>query len=625
MAGARATEQPADPVNPDAIRAQLERILASSVLAHAESLSRLLKYIVTWKLGEKGGPLKEYLIGVEVFDRGESFDPKTDTIVRVQVRRLRAKLSVYYQGPGEADPLIIELPKGSYVPSFQPRPPSQTKLRRWRVPRWLVTSAAGLVACAAVLGVLLWRGRAPAGGRPLRSIAILPLDNLTRDPAQDYLADGLTEELITELSKTPGLRVISRTSVMQYKGSRKPVPEIARELDVDAIVEGSVLPAGDRVRISAQLIHAARNDHLWAQSYDRNLRDILAVHSELATKIATAVQVSLGRGATVHARASAVDVQAHQLYLQGRFEFNRLDVRSLRSSVNTFQQAIGSDRNYGPAYAGLARSYLRLSNFYDPPNEMMPKAREAAKKAIELDGDLAEAHVALATVYLYYEWNWDRAESELRRALTLNPNSGEAHNLLGNLYSALGDHDAAKSEMKRAQNLDPLSLPLLFDGLMALLNAGKYDEAAQLASSAARREPQVAPIRSILGLSHMLAGRNSDGLRELEIGFQLEPAPVLALNLSLGHALAGHRSEASRVLGQVKEMAKKQYVCTFEIGSIHAALGENDEAFRWLHQAFKDRCDCMVWLKTEPWLAAIRTDPRYDELMRKVGFGSRSN
>lgn len=429
MTSAPRSEGVADPANPDAIRAQLERILASSVLAHSESPGRLLTYVVTRKLEGKGDPLKEYLIGVEAFDRGESFDPKTDTIVRVQARRLRAKLTAYYQGPGEADPLIIELPKGSYVPNFLPRQSPEARPRRLGVPRWFVLSAGGLVACAAVLGVVLWRGRAPAGGRPLRSIAILPLDNLSRDPAQDYLADGLTEELITELSKTPGLRVIARTSVMQYKGSRKSVPEIARELAVDAIVEGSVLPSGDRVRISAQLIHAARNDHLWAQTYDRNLRDTLAVQSELAGKIATAVQASLGKSTPAREQPSTVDVQAHQLYLQGRFEFNNSDERSLRSSLEHFEQAIRKDPTYAMAYAGRARSYLRLSNFYDPPNEAMPKAREAARRAIELDGELAEARVALATVYFYYDWNWGpggtrappraRPESEFRRSAQL--------------------------------------------------------------------------------------------------------------------------------------------------------------------------------------------------------------
>jgi TolB-like protein/Flp pilus assembly protein TadD len=622
MASAPRGKQLNEPASPDLVRAQLERILASPDLSQSESLGRLLTYVVTSKLEGKGDALKEYLIGVHAFGRGDSFDPKTDTIVRVQARRLRAKLTAYYEGPGEADPLVIELPKGSYVPSFGLRQSVVPKLFRRPVPWRLVIPA---MVCAAVLGGVLWRAGAPAGAPPSRSIAVLPLENLSKDPAQDYLADGLTEELITELSKTADLRVIARTSVMQYRGKRKSVPEIARELDVDQVIEGSVLALGDKIRITVQLINAARNDHLWAQSYDRSLRDIFAVHSEVAGKIAGAVQSSLGKTATSQRQPLQVDVQAHQLYLQGRFEFNRFDEQSLRASVKSFEEAIRRDPRFAMAYGGLARSYLRLSNFYDPPNVTMPKAREAAKKAIELDGELSEAHVALATVYLYYDWNWDLAESELRRALALNPNSGEARNLLGNLYSALGDNDAARREMRLAQNLDPLSLPLLFDGLMALLNAGKYDEAAQLAAGIARREPHAAPIRSILGLSHMLAGRSSDGLRELQAGFQMEPAPVLALNLSLGHALAGHRSESSRVLARVKETARKQYVCTFEIGSIHAALGENDEAFRWLQQAFKDRCDCMVWLKTEPWLGSIRTDPRYHELIRRVGFARRSN
>ena len=224
MAGAPRTERVNDPASPEAIRAQLGRILASATLAQSESLSRLLTYIVTRALDGKADPPKEYLIGVEAFDRGESFDPKTDTIVRVQARRLRAKLAAYYEGPGKNDPLIIELPKGSYVPSFR-LPHSAEAGGRYR--RRFAIFAAGLAACAAVLGVVVWRGRAPAGGPAISSLAVLPLDNLSGDPAQDYLADGLTEELITELSKTPGLRVIARTSVMQYKDTRKSIPEIA--------------------------------------------------------------------------------------------------------------------------------------------------------------------------------------------------------------------------------------------------------------------------------------------------------------------------------------------------------------------------------------------------------------
>lgn len=608
-----------DPRDLDAVRAQLERILASPMLAHSESLSRLLTYLVTRTLEGRGGCLKEYLIGVEAFNRGESFDPATDTIVRVQARRLRAKLTEYYHGPGGADALIIELLKGSYVPSFRSRQAPETGPRGSRLPRWLAASAAGLAAGAVILGSVLWRGSAPAG-RSVKSVAILSLDNLSKDPAQDYLADGLTEELTTELSKTPGLRVIARTSMMQFKGGRKSVPEIARELNVDAVVEGSVLLSGDRVRVSAQLINAARNDHLWAETYDRSLNDVLAVHSELAGKIAAAVQSSLGRAITARTQPDPVDPQAHQLYLQGRYELNRLDERSLRASVETFGKAVRKDPTYAVAHAGLARSYLRLANFYDPPNEAMPKAREAAKKAIELDGDLADAHVALAYVHFYYDWDWDRAEAEAHRALALNPNSGEAHNLLGNLHSALGENEASKAEMKLAQKLDPLSVPLLADGMLALMAAGGYDEAAQIGASAAKREPASGALHSLIGLNHVLAGRNTEGLRELQAGVDLEASPMLAMLLSVGHATAGNPAEALRILNGVKETAKTSYVCAFEIGSVHAALGERDEAFRWIHKGLGDRCDCMVWLKTEPWIASIRKDPRYDELIRQVGF-----
>ena len=457
----------------------------------------------------------------------------------------------------------------------------------------------------------------------IRSLAVLPLEDLSGDPGHDYFADGMTEALITDLAKIKALRVISRTSAMQYKGVRKPVTGIARELGVDAVIEGSVLRSSDRVRITAQLIHAATDQHLWAESYERDFRDILSLQSEIARQIANEVKVTLTPQERVRlGSARKVNPEAHELYLKGRYHWNKRSEASLKKALSYFDQVIESDPTYAQGYAGLADCY-NILGYYNSvsPEEAYPKGRAAAVKALELDDSLAEPHATLGVVMRDFEWDWAGAEGEFQRAIELNPGYAEAYHWRSTLFSILGRHEEALREKARALAMDPLSVVIKADLARLFYFARDYDHSLEQYRAALDMDPNFSSAHVWLAQVYEQKGLFEEAVSELQAGVRLAGDSTYALaNLGHGYAAAGKSEEARSVLRQLHALSKQKYVSPYDMATIHAGLQENDQAFAWLERAFKHRSTWLTYLKLEPQLDPLRSDPRFQNLLRRVGL-----
>jgi TolB-like protein/Flp pilus assembly protein TadD len=466
----------------------------------------------------------------------------------------------------------------------------------------------------------------PAGAAPrIRSLAVLPLENLSRDPEQEYFADGMTEALIGDLAKIGALRVISRTSAMRYKGVSKPLPEIARELNADAIVEGSVLKVGDRVRITAQLIDAASDRHLWAERYERDVRDVLALQSEVAQAIAREIQVRVTHQEQARlASPRPIDPEAHEAYLKGRFYWNQRSDSGLERGIGFFHRAIERDPTYAPAYSGLADCFNILAdrNKY-PPAEAFPKAKAAALKALELDENSAEAHTSLAYVLQSHEWDWVAAEREYRRSIELDAGYATGHQWYGILLACLRRLDEAIFHTLEAVKLDPLSIILYTTAGDSYYYARRFDDAIAMYRKAIDFDPSFHQARFDLGRSLEQAGRYDEAIAEYQTGFGLSgDDPAYSPAMACTHAFAGRREVARPILAALIERARERYVPPYSIASIHAALGEVEEGLRWLTQAYEVRDRAMVYVQVNPRFDRLRSDPRFGELVRRMRFPS---
>ena len=463
-------------------------------------------------------------------------------------------------------------------------------------------------------------------GRQIKSLVVLPLSNLSREPEQDYFAEGMTEALITDLAKIGALKVVSRTSAMRYKGTEKTVPEIAEELNVDGVVEGSVLRAGERVRITAQLIHAATDTHLWAESYERDLRDVLALQSEVARAIAAQIHVKLKPHERARlASARRVDPAAHEALLKARFHWSRWDPAGFQKAIEYFGQAIALDPTYAPAHAGLADSYAFLGYWgFLPPQEAYPRANAAARKALELDDWVAEAHRALAWVHWFYDWELLLCEKELRRALALRPGDPVAHAAVGVFEAVIyEDHERAWAQVKRAQELDPLSV---YVGTMAgwiLFWARRYPEGIEQARRVLELDPACLQAQVILGCCLTRASRHDEAILTVERAVQVWGIPLVKTFLAAAYAAAGRKEDALPILKELAEGGGPGPSSLALLGSVFAVLGEWDRAFECLEKAYRERDAMLFWVKVTPLLDPIRTDARYLDLLRRMNFPSK--
>jgi TolB-like protein/tetratricopeptide (TPR) repeat protein/predicted Ser/Thr protein kinase len=496
-----------------------------------------------------------------------------------------------------------------------------------------IFGAAGLLMLAAVLvgfNVGGYRerllGRASPGS--IESLAVLPLENLSRDPEQDYFADGITEALITDLAQISALRVISRTSVMQYKGVRKPLPEIAQELHVDALVEGSVQRSGDHVRITAQLIQEPADKHLWARSYERDLRDVLALQDDVASAIATEVRVKLTRGEQTRlANSRTVNPQALEVYLKGLYYFNdgrdylstRRGPESLRKGVEYFEQATKIDPNYALAYSGLARAYHWLAWVAGP--ELYAKSTAAARKALEIDDTIAEAHGALGYVMSTYDWNWSGAEREFKRAIELNPGYGEAHHAYALYLNTVGRLDEAIIEINRAIELDPLTLPQKGNAGEIYSDARQYDRAIQQYRNLIELSPNQPVAHEGLGTVYVLKGMYTEGLEEFQRSLELSGGdPRRKYAVGWAYAVAGKRTEATKILEELRKPSRQMPFQPVPMARIYVALGDNQQALAWLEKAYQERSDGLRFVKTAAEFDSLRPDSRFQDLLRRMGL-----
>ncbi len=487
---------------------------------------------------------------------------------------------------------------------------------------WLVAGALLILAAVVVYPSLSRR----FGARPpnISSLAVLPLNNLSNDPAQEYFADGMTEELINSLAKIEALRVISRTSAMTYKGVRnKSLPQIARELKVDGIVEGSVVQSRNRVRITVRLFEGKSEKQLWAQSYEQDLRDVLALRSQVASAIAREIQVKLTpREQQRLTQSRQVNPEAYLAYSYGRYCWNKRTPEDFQRGLEYFQQAIAKDRSYAPAYAGLADAYALLGSIgadVRPPNEVMPKAKEAALEAVRLDDNLAEGHTSLAYLKLSYDWDLVAAEREFKRAIDLNPGYATAHHWYAHYFLAQALPEQALAEVRRAQALDPLSFSINVGLGWCLYHARRYDDAIAQYRSTLEIDPNFSLAHCTLGMAYAQKRLYPDALTEFNKALALPGSRSFALaNIARTYALSGKVAESRKLLQELENSAKKQYVPAMYIAAIYAALGEGDRSIRWIQKAYAERSDYMVYLKTEPSVDAFRSNPRFQGLLKLI-------
>ena len=486
----------------------------------------------------------------------------------------------------------------------------------------------GAVAVLAVFTVawVLNRGGGAKGTRQpaIKSLAVLPLKNLSGDPAQEYFADGMTEAVIGRLSMISGLRVISRTSVMGFKDTRMSAPEIARTLHVDAIVEGSVIREGNRVRVAVQLIRGTTDEHIWAEEYRREYRSILALQEEVARTIARQIKITMTPQEQVGlAGTRTVDPEAHENYLKGRYFSNQRTEEALNRSIAYFQQALARDPTYALAYCGLADAYALLGyRGHLPSTDALLQAKAAALKAVELDDTIAEAHASLAFIAETHEWDWLTAEREYKRALELNPGYARAHHWYAGYLMYVGRFDEGIAEARRARDLDPLSLPVNNALAGRLLVAGRVDEALEQLQKTLEMDPHFAPAHQTLGWAYLNQGKHEEAIREFQRAIQLSGSDDTDLMLDLGYAYAavGNREEASRILVKLKKLHERRLVPSGSIAILYGALGELNEAFAWLEKAYEERDPELTYLKVGRRFEPLRHDPRFGKLLLRMGL-----
>jgi serine/threonine protein kinase/tetratricopeptide (TPR) repeat protein len=489
----------------------------------------------------------------------------------------------------------------------------------------VIAAALVLLACVAIVLRVVIRSRAPSESTRIGSLAVLPLESLSAGADSGYLADGMTAALITNLAKIRALRVVSRTSVMRYKGVRKALPQIGRELNVDAIVAGTIEQIGERVRIDVELIRASTDEHLWADTYDRDIRDVLRLQDQVAQSVARAVRVTLTP--EEHARLAKgreVDPEAYRLYVKGRFFWDRRTEESINRAIAFFKEAIERDPTYAAAYSGLADCYLSLGFSFDvgslPPSDAIPKAKAAVVKALALDDMLAEAHNSLAYAKLNFDWDWPGAEAEFKRSLELNPGYTEAHHWYSHFLASSGRLDESLAESNRALELDLLS-PIINVHLgWTYIFARQYDQALTQLAKTIELDSNYGLAYWFRGLAYEQQHKYSEALEEMRKGARLlKTNVVVAADIGHVHAVSGDRGDATMIIRELQEQSTRRFVSPFELAIIYIGLGETDRAFEWLEKAYQARSDLLVYLNVDPRLDPIRTDRRFSALVDRVG------
>jgi TolB-like protein/Tfp pilus assembly protein PilF len=604
------------PEEQTAVRQALQSVLSSVGFSRNDRQSQFLRFLVERHLEGRDAELKESVIAVEVFGRDAGYDPKLDAIVRTEAIRLRSRLNKYYETAGSRDPLIIELPKGGYRPVVREREIAPVAMTARPARRWWVAGALGTVAVAlAVTGMTSWRGRPPA--EPY-TVAVLPLENLSPDSASDYFTDGLTDEIIRSLSIINGLTVRSRTSSFALKGKRLKAAAAATQLGADYLVEGSVLYAGEQLRVNAQLVRARDDVPLWSGRFDRRLTDVFTIQDEISRGIVNGLRLKLRTGP----RQYETNLEAYVLYLRGRQAMESFPARgrpTAMAGVRFFEQAIQKDSSYAIAYAGIADALVAIDENIGAAArpDIWPRAKAAAKRAVELDPMLSEAQSAQASIRAR-EFAWQEAEEGFRRALEINPNNAPAHLQLGFLLIFARERfDEGLAEVRRAMALDPLSPHVTTELGHALMLAGRYDEAAEQLRKAIALDPQRNRPYNLLGRTLSLQGNTAAAFKVFDESISRgSPANVLAGWVACAQVRAGRRDEALRVLQEELRAAPQPR----RLAYIYSCMGDADHAIEQLERLLKAGDAGLPNVLQSPELSWLRSTPRLAVLRKQLNL-----
>jgi TolB-like protein/Tfp pilus assembly protein PilF len=492
----------------------------------------------------------------------------------------------------------------------------------WRRKSILAIAAIGFLI---LLGAGGWFYRSSGrGGEAIDSLAVLPFVNAGGDPNAEYLSDGITESLINSLSQLPHLKVMSRDSAFMYKGKDGDARTIGQALGVRAVLKGHVMQRGDNLDVSAELVDARDDSHIWGEQYSRKAADIFALQGDLAKDMTSMLRMRLtGDDEKRMAKTYTANPEAYQDYLKGRFWWNKRTEEGLNKAIGYFQRAIAKDPGYALAYSGLADGYGGLgSGNLGAPNENYPKAKQAALKALELDDTLAEAHISLAGIRARYDWDWSGAEKEFKRAIEIKPDYAPAHDLYGDFLTELGRLDEGVTELERALELDPLSVGSNRDLGYTFYDERHYDQAIAQERKSLELDPNYLQAHSILGRSYLQKSMYDEGIAEFEKELAISPAnPPALYDLARGYAMAGRRTEARKVLDQLSALSKQRYIAQKSLAAIYAALGEKDKAFERLEKAYQEHSIATgLSIKEFPGFDPLRPDPRFADLLRRMNL-----
>jgi TolB-like protein/Tfp pilus assembly protein PilF len=643
------------------IRYHLQRVLASRTFRAAEGQRNFLRYTVEQTIAGRSDLIKEFSVGIEVFHRGASFDPRIDNIVRSEARKLRLRLAKYYSSEGAQDQIRFEFPKGSYAPSIQPVPPDlpaklpaspnapvslainlvpqplnehnsgsepARKSIRSPFPARLNRTLAAVVLAGAVLGLfrlgLRLRSSATAVAVSTPSVAVLPFANLGDNRNDDSFSDGLTEALIDSLVRVPGLHVVARTSAFEFKGKTSDTHEIGKELRVRTVLEGTVQQYGDRLRVTAELDETSTGYTVWSKSFDRELRDVLGVQREISSAIVKALGSSLTGNRTIlpadlSSKPSNVDPEAYQAWLKGLYFFNKHTDASILTAIGYFEESTKKDPGYAPAWLGIAHSYTTLPvvTAAVPVKEAISRIRTAATKVLELDPSQGEAHLALAGAYAF-ERNWSAGEAEIKKGLALDPGDASAHRAYSNLLARTGHLEEALTESRTALDLDPLSPAAETAVARCLYDLRQTSESISHYKQALSFDPESGGASQGLAMALLAAGKYGEGVAEADKARKLMGGDaMITSDLGYAYGLAGNTQEARKVLDQLLHWPGNNSLRALPVAHVYLGLGDKDHALEWLSKAL-DQQDANVYLMSDPRYDPLRSDPRFSELVKRM-------
>jgi|GEM_PF-558711 len=625
------TSHSASKPTPAQVRVQRDRILASKVFSLSRRQSAFLDYIINAELEGKADKLKEFTLGIDVFGKDESFDPRVDSIVRVEASRLRAKLREYYVVEGQGDSVQIEIPKGHYVPVFHLADVPKVERRPsyiWQLWIGLVVTTLVIVLIYSAYWAPLRKSDLAAKTQqlsPPTSLAVLPLRDWSRLP-EEYFSEAMTDALISSLAEIRALQVTSFTSVMRYKNTETPISEIGRALGVAYIVEGNILRDEERVRITAQLIAADADKQLWSKTFDRPVSDLASVQSEVATAISA--QISDELLPSSQSRATGLNPAAYEAYMKGRYFYNQFSAEGYRRGIKFFQEAIKIEPDYAEAYAGLASCHCLLAGHgleLVSPVIAIPQSHSLAMKALSLNPDLAEPHAFLGIIDFKFGWDPEGAETKLNRAVELNPSLFQAYVWHSQILEAMGQHEDAVSRARDAKQLNPLSLAANLNLGWQMYQAGKYIEADAEIDALIEFNPKFWGGHWAKGHIYNQHKMYEKAINEFEQAVKVEGGhslPIAALGYTF--ALAGKPDEARRIIAELEALSKDVYVSPFHVATVYAGLNEPDKMFEWLERAYQLRARSLAWLHVSRELKPFHDDDRFRDLSKRIGIYSSS-